>query len=107
MAGFSAGQATEKVTIQKPTWTLGVPSWSPLATVYAQVQPAQGAEGIAGEKTTATNRYLVTIWYRGDVTTLMRVLWTPYKAAQRTLDVASVVPQANRQTVVLECVEAQ
>lgn len=105
---MSAGQMREQVTIQQQTWTNGIASWSDFATVSAQVEPwaTQRDETIAGAEPTSENRYRVTVWYRGDVTPKMRVLWTPYLGTVRTLDIGAVSPQSNRVTLRLDCVEA-
>lgn len=102
------GQLSDRVTIQQPTFTAGVPAWPTLATVYAAVEPwaTQRDEAIAGEAPKGENRYRVTMWYRADVTPTMRLQWTPFLASTaKTLDISAVSLLPDRLYMRLDCVE--
>lgn len=108
------GQLTERITIQSRTTTVDsqlgqTDTWSTFASnVPAAVRPWPRAGGeflYAGAKNSQVD-YEIEIRYRGDVTPQMRVLWTPYRGAARTLEIFEVHPlNGRRDRLLLECVE--
>lgn len=66
-------------------------SWIELATVWASVTPLTGREVATGERVEAHQGYRITIRYRNDVTTAMRVIW-----AGRTLNIRSLADPDGR-----------
>lgn len=103
------GDLTQRVVIESSSATsdsYGGRSlaWSTLATVWAHVKALSGAEALVsgGEKVQARIAYEVTIRYRSDVTTQMRLTW-----GSRTLWIESVHEAGSmlREWTVLTCVE--
>lgn len=105
---------TERVTIQQNTTSADThgakrSSWSTLATVWAHVRPLSGNELVRAQAVASHMRYLVTAYYRADVTQTMRMLWTPTRSsssAQRTLEIlAPPRPSADPLFMELDCGE--
>lgn len=107
---LTAGQLTERVTIQQPsaaaTQARAV-TWSTLATVWANVTPTRASERIQAQALGAQHDYRVTIRYRADITPKMRISWRPYlAAAAKSLQIHGVQPlDGGRVFLVLECGE--
>lgn len=50
-------------------------SWATLATVWAEISAATGAEVKLGERDEARGRFTVTMRHRDDVSADMRLVW--------------------------------
>lgn len=108
------GQLRDYITIQQKTTTTDTQlgrsvSWSALASdVAAAVRPwpRAGGETIRAQAITAQMDYEIEIRYRADVTPTMRVLWTPYDGAQKTLEIFEATPKdGRRERLLLQCSE--
>src|SRR5262245_4655165 len=81
MASTTAiGDLRERVELQILTTSrdsIGglVESWSALVTVWARVAPMSAGEQFRRQQMQASAQWRVTIRYRADVTTKMRVVW--------------------------------
>ncbi len=98
-----AGDLNERITIQQNTPTQDafgaeVASWSTVATVWAQVIAQSGSEQIAAGVGVATTIYTVTIRYRDDVTTQMRILYEGL-----TLEIRAVLSGDDAASMKLDC----
>lgn len=107
-----AGLLRERVTIQSKTSVSDgeggrTPTWSTLATVWAQVEPLRMGERLQANALGSALTWRVVMRYRADVTPQMRLQWTPRLAtAAKTLEVHGVQPHAtDRHGLVLECSE--
>jgi SPP1 family predicted phage head-tail adaptor len=106
------GQFRDRVTIQRPVetaddqggWTV---TWSTLADVWAAVRPRPraGGESFQAGAVRALTAYEVEIVYRADVSPRMRLRWTPYRGAVKTLEIGEVT-LSGRDRVILQCTEA-
>lgn len=107
-----AGQLRERVTIQSKTTVADgeggrTPTWSTLATVWAQVEALRMGERLQATALGSALVWRVVMRYRADVTPQMRLQWTPWKAsAAKTLEIHGVQPDPrDRAALVLECSE--
>lgn len=78
--GPDAGDLRERVKIQAETETPndsggGEPSWSDVATVWAQILPVRGDEQIEAQRTESVVLWYVTIRYRAGVTAANKLVW--------------------------------
>lgn len=79
--GERIGNLRERVTLEKRIETqdpgTGEPiiDWTPLATVFARVEPLKGEERFVAHQVVASHHYRVFIRYRDDMTVLDRVVW--------------------------------
>lgn len=103
MADPGAGELRERVTVQQPTTTTDAQkgratTWGTLAaSLPAKVVPLSARERIQSAALGAQQVYTVLIRYRADVTTKMRLSWTPYKAtAAKTLQIHGAQPHEGR-----------
>ena len=102
-----AGRLRHRVTIQQPTE--GAPNsygetantWSTLATVWALVQTMSGREGYYAAQVQPDASVQITMRYREDVTTDMRVSYD-----SRYFNILSVIPDPKNTQLVLACAEA-
>lgn len=77
-------------------------AWTKL---WAKVEPVSTAETLPPSTAiTATQRYRVTVNYRPAITAAMRVLWTPYRGSQKTLEIHGV-RLVTRACLELDCAE--
>lgn len=95
MTTLKTGDLRDRVTIERKTSTTDSQggrseTWSTLATVPAQVVAAVPRESLqmtdAGSPQFYT-AYTVAIRYRTDVTSAMRLSWTPYRGSAKTLQI--------------------
>lgn len=75
---MKAGNLDRRITIEQPSTSRNgfgenEPTWSTLATVWAEVYPVKGSEEFAGQQVYAENTLGFRIRYRTDVTREMRV----------------------------------
>lgn len=100
------GRLRHRVVVQQKAETkdsIGgtVEAWSTLATLKAKVEPKRGREFMVGDRVTARVFYMVTLRYRSDITTKMRITWEG-----RTLEIRSVLDKAtDKNWLALECEE--
>lgn len=76
----AVGRLRERVTIEAPQRTSDgtggeTVSWTVLATLWAEVRALSGAEVTQAERAEARAPCNVTIRFRDDVTTRMRLVW--------------------------------
>ena len=98
-----AGELTERITLQQnvPTrdeFGAEVPHWSDVATVWAKVIAMSGNEGIAQAAAVVTVAYQITLRYRGDVTSALRVLYEGL-----TLEIQAVLSSDQTGAMLLQC----
>lgn len=99
---LSAGESTNSHGATVLNWS----SPTTIATVWANVNGAGGAEELETGKVTAVVTYEVEIRYRADVTPKMRLSWTPFRGSARTLEIHAVLPKdGRRERLVLRCGE--
>jgi SPP1 family predicted phage head-tail adaptor len=78
-----AGQFNQRVVIEAPTAArdargqraAAAPTWSPVATVWAQVQPLRGREFFAAGAIQSEATVRFRLRWRAGVTSAMRVVW--------------------------------
>ena len=104
MRRYSASSLTERVTIQKPTETVGDDgvvrtAWSDVATVWAAVRSETGTERLRAGRVEMRQAHLVGIRYRDGISGSYRLLWRG-----RTLHIQGV--ESDRTWTELLCVEA-
>lgn len=93
----------EQVTTAKDSYNQGVETWSTLATVWAAIAPVRGREAFAARQFSSEEQYTITINYRADVTTKMRV-----KYGSRYFRIESKAdPLERHEDLELSCVEVQ
>jgi SPP1 family predicted phage head-tail adaptor len=114
---MSPGDLTDRITVfQKTTVTDAQggrsTTWAALGNqpshgLAANVRALDAGERIQAAAIGSHLRYVVTIYYRADVTPSMRVSWTPYKATTaKTLEIAGVQPvDSARVWTTLDCGE--
>lgn len=108
MPAVSIGSLRERVTIQQKSQTDDaqggrVTTWVTLEAVAAAIEPDGGTvEPLQAGAVTATARYTVRLRHRTDVTPTMRLRWRT-----RILQVLSVVSDARRAWLLLQCQEVQ
>jgi SPP1 family predicted phage head-tail adaptor len=102
-----SGQLRNRITIEAATEapdTAGQPirTWSPLVSrLPAKVEQVSGGETIRSRQVSAGCRTLITVRYRTDVTSEMRVVWEG-----RTLGIVAVRdPYGTGRELWIECVE--
>ncbi len=100
-----AGDLYDRITIQTNTPTrdtFGAPidHWSTLATVWAQVVATAGGEQIAQAAGVVTTIYKITLRYRDDITSAMRVLY-----GDRILEIRAILSGDEVSSMILNCVE--
>jgi len=111
MKGRESGRLSQRVVIQQKTTTtdsqLGrAVTWSTLATVWADVQPATGGEQLQARAVGSQVQYVVEIQDRSDVTASMRLSWTPYGGSAKTLQILGVRAKAGEPyRLLLDCGE--
>jgi len=102
-----AGRLRHRVTIQQkvPTRdTFGgeLVTWSPVATVWASVEPLQGREYLAARQLQAELTTRIRIRCRTGILPQMRVVW-----GSHTYDIQAVIePESGRRELQLMCTEA-
>lgn len=106
------GDLRDRFTIQQKTTVADSQggrstTWSTLATVWANVRALGAGERIQAATLGSHLRYVVTIYYRADVTPSMRGSWTPYKASTaKTLEIHGVQAlDSERVWLTLDCGE--
>ena len=80
-----------QIVIETPTTVLDtygadVVTWATLYTVWGKIEPIDSSEEIEAGSVIQTNKYLVRMWYRSDITTELRLTNTG-----RTFEIESVV----------------
>ena len=100
---MGAGAMREQITIQQRTITrdafgAAVESWSTLASVWANVKAQRAATALESMakstgRETVRAQYIVTTWYRTDVSEVNRLTWGSY-----TLDIRRVADPDGSQT---------
>lgn len=122
--GMTGGDLREWVTVTKRSETTDTQggrsnTWVDLVTgnatvltkLPARVQPADPKERLQAQSIGAQHDYLVTMRYRRDITSTMRVNWTPWApssqtATAKTLEIHGVQPHRGlRDYVELSCGE--
>jgi SPP1 family predicted phage head-tail adaptor len=100
-----AGRLRERITLESATETqdaAGQPirTWSTLESgIPAEVVAVSGGEVIRGRQVHADAKYMITVRYRTDVTTLERVSWNSL-----TLPIVAVGdPYGDRRDLRIEC----
>ena len=106
VSGAPTTPATGTITVTYQTDAQGSRKdvWRDLATVWAEMIPLkawerQQADAVRGDRTAR-----FAIWVRSDVTSKMRLLWTPAwpsGAAQQTLEITGVLPDGDGRTRML------
>ncbi|AVP57096.1 phage head closure protein [Pulveribacter suum] len=99
---MQAGRLHEQIELQKfvsttDGWGQPVQSWTPLATVWAAVEPLAGREFIAAQAAQSEVTARVRIRWRGDVDSQVRVVHRG-----KTYNVQSVIdPRSERKELIL------
>jgi SPP1 family predicted phage head-tail adaptor len=100
-----AGRLRERITIQSAIEAADgtgqlIRTWATLASVIpAEVINVAGGEMIRGRQVHADAKYMITVRYRSDITTLMRVSWNSL-----TLPIVAVGdPYGDRRDLRIEC----
>ena len=73
---LDAGKLDKRVTLLSPVYSQyedEIPTWSPVATVWASINPNWGQELTEAARTVATTLVLVVIRYRTDVDARWRI----------------------------------
>ncbi len=90
-----AGTLNERIAIESPVRTQNsvgeeTTTWATFATVWADVQQASGTERFmsGADVIQATGVYDITVRYRIDLTTQMRIQWRG-----RTMNILSIDPR--------------
>ena len=107
------GALREVVTIQhqveQPDGQGGASiAWATFATAAANVsaQLWSGRENRQAGALSSRVNHLVEIVYRADITPAMRLVWTPYLGAAKTLEIAAVYQKDGQpDRLLLECSE--
>ncbi len=106
MSAASAGRLRERVTIEHPVRTPDgaggtTVTWTPLATVRAEVISFRGSQPTVAERDEARAPYRAVIRFRGDVTADMRLNWRG-----RRLDINGAFdPDGERRWLAIDCEE--
>jgi len=80
-----------------------ITTWTTLATVWGSVQGQPGTETIVGEQPTTLAKYKLTIRYRDDLDTKMRLIWRG-----KTLQVMSIADTSgDRDSLMIDAVERE
>ena len=90
MTGDAIGRLRHRMTIEQPVRAAdegggATLTWSPLATVWAEVMARSGREIVSGDALAARSFYRVLMRYRADVDPTMRLIWH-----DRVLEILSV-----------------
>jgi SPP1 family predicted phage head-tail adaptor len=110
----SIGAMRERLVVQTPTSTDDgrggrVTTWRTLDTVPAEMIPVKAWETLQAAALKIGRAYRFRIRVRADVTTTMRVLWTPSwppGAVRQVLEISGVVPDDDGRTYMfLECAQ--
>lgn len=109
---MSPGECTDRIVIQQKTTVADsqggrTKPWSTLATVWANVRAASANERVRAEALGSQLSFVITTYYRADVTPSMRIALTKYKATTATtLEIHGVAPvDSQREWMTLECAE--
>lgn len=115
-----AGELRERISIvvatlasdgqggKTKTWLDLVTGTTSPTRLPANVESISGGERLQAAAVTAISTYQIRLRYRVDVTPLMRVLWTPYKATvAKTLEISDVNNGDGHRFIVLACSEVQ
>ena len=99
-------QIEQNTPTRDPAFNSAIPGWSTLATVWAKVEETLDVKSGGAEKVESGNRVLtrparVTIRYRGDVTSAMRIKLLD--RGNRILQIVSVAELGRRQALELMC----
>lgn len=109
---MSAGDLRDVVTVQSRTTTTDSQggrsaSWSTFATIRAAVRAGSAGESKENERVTSVTGYEVETRYRSDITTVMRLSWTPYSGSAKSLQIVGVRVKPGRPDYMLiDCEEA-
>lgn len=105
------GEMRERLTVQSKTTVADTQlgrssSWATLTTIWAAVRPLSAGESLQTDAVTAKVRYEVETHYRTDITTVMRLSWTPFRASARTLQINGIRLASGRpDRIVMDCEE--
>ena len=108
------GALRDRIIIEQPVTVADgqggrATTWSTFATVWAAVRPwaRAGGEYLQANAVGAHQDYEIEIGYRGDITPLMRVRWTPYRGSAKLLQIREVLPkrEAPRSRVLIQASE--
>jgi SPP1 family predicted phage head-tail adaptor len=77
---MQAGKLRHRLTIQQPDMNEGtageeLPNYSTFATVWGDVQPLSGSEGLQGRQATSEVTHKIIIRYHAGITSDMRITW--------------------------------
>lgn len=104
-----AGELDERVVIESESLaqdSVGevISTWATFATLWAKVRQVSGSERFdgGGDQVQALGFWEVTLRYRADITTQMRLRWRG-----RTMNVVQVDPQRSAGKLVLRCENAE
>lgn len=90
------------------TWLDLISGTTTPTRIPASVDPMTGSERLQATAVTSISTYEIRVRYRIDITPLMRVLWTPYRATvSKTLEISDVNHGDGRRYIVLACCEVQ
>lgn len=90
------------------TWVDLITGTANLTRLPANVAPrAAGAEGLQAGRVVASANYTIKMRYRADITPLMRVQWTPFRATSAlTLEISNMNPSTDgRKSTEFDCTE--
>ena len=101
---MNAGRLDQRVTLQQKSVTRAangeeVVSWTPVATVWAEVRQIRGKEFFAAAQMQDATDVRVRIRYRAGVTRDMRLLWRG-----ASLDIVAVIELGRKEALELMCV---
>lgn len=103
--GLAAGRMNQRITIEEKTSTRSstgaeVVTWTPVAEVWARVEPIRGNEFFAAGQMQDATDHRVTIRYRSGITREQRVVWRG-----ELMDIVSVIDvNARRENLELMCI---
>lgn len=95
VSGSPASPATGTITSTYTSDSQGGAGsgWNTLATVFAKVRALSASEQLALGGVSAIGSYMVSIYYRADVTPKMRLSWTPWGfTTAKVLEIHGVQP---------------
>jgi SPP1 family predicted phage head-tail adaptor len=82
-------------------------SWGTFATIWAKVRVTGSSETKENERVTTLTTYEVETIYRSDITTAMRLSWTPFRGSAKELKVVGQrINPARPGCMFLDCQEA-
>lgn len=103
----------DRVTVQSKTQVTDAQlgrstSWGTFATIWADVRYAGSSETRENDRVTTVTNYEVEARYRTDITSVMRLSWTPFRGSAKTLRIVGGprVKPGRPERMLIDCQEA-